>query len=104
MTRRRRPPRPGALTDLAPLRILSQIVLLQVAYYATALILIVFTALAAGKAMNLDLIMNWRNLRGDITEGWMFGLVWMLNSLIRCVTVLVFYLALHCYIVCSLLT
>lgn len=81
--RRRRPPRPGALADLAPLRILKQIILLQISYYATALVLIVFTALAAGKTMSLDLLLGWESLRGDVTEGWMLGLVWMLNSLIR---------------------
>ena len=82
MPRRRRPPRPGALADLAPTRILTQIVILQLAYYATALILIVFTALAAGKHINPDLLLGWEVLRGDVTEGWMFGLVWMLDSLI----------------------
>lgn len=81
--RRRRPPRPGALADLAPLQILKQIILLQLSYYATALILLVFTVLAAGKHMSIDLLFGWESLRGDITEGWMLGLVWMLNSLIR---------------------
>lgn len=82
MPRRRRPPRPGALADLAPLRIFYQIILLQCAYYACAAFLIVFTALVAGKDVSLDLILSWRSLRGDVTVGWMLGLVWMLNSLI----------------------
>jgi len=82
MPRRRRPPRPGALADLAPRRILAQIVLLQLAYYATAAVLILFTALVAGKEVRLDLLLGWRSLRGDVTVGWMLGLVWMLNSLI----------------------
>lgn len=82
MPRRRRPPRPGALADLAPRRILTQIALLQLAYYATAAVLIVFTALVAGTDVSLDLLLSWRPLRGDITVGWMLGLVWMLNSLI----------------------
>lgn len=81
--RRRRPPRPGALADLAPLRIFKQILLLQISYYATAVVLLVFTVLAAGKHMSPDLLFGWGSLRGDITEGWMLGLVWMLNSLIR---------------------
>lgn len=80
MPRRRRPPRPGALADLAPLKILKNIVLLQLAYYATAAILIVFTALVAGKDVSLDLLLGWRPLRGDVTMGWMLGFVWMLNS------------------------
>ena len=82
MPRRRRPARPGALADLAPTRILSQIVLLQIAYYACASVLILFTALVAGKEISLDLLLSWRSLRGDVTGGWMLGLVWMLNSLI----------------------
>lgn len=82
MPRRRRPPRPGALADLSPTRILSQIVLLQLAYYACAAILIVFTALVAGKEISLDLLLSWRSLRGDTTVGWTLGLVWVLNSLI----------------------
>lgn len=81
MPRRRRPPRPGALADLSPTRILTQIVLLQLAYYACAGVLIVFTALVAGKELNTDLIFSWRTLRGDTTVGWTFALVWVLSSL-----------------------
>ena len=80
--RRRRPPRPGALTDLSPSRILIQIIILQAAFYVCAAILIVFTALVAGRGVSLDLVLNWRSLRGDITVGWMLGLCWLLNSLI----------------------
>ncbi|OCL08428.1 hypothetical protein AOQ84DRAFT_340375 [Glonium stellatum] len=92
MPRRRRPPRPGALADLAPLRIFRQIVTLQVAYYACAAILILFTALVAGKEINLDLLLSWRSLRGDTTVGWTLGLVWMLNALI-CVVLLLLLIA-----------
>ncbi|KAF2129944.1 hypothetical protein P153DRAFT_396282 [Dothidotthia symphoricarpi CBS 119687] len=81
MPRRRRPPRPGALADLSPTRILSQIVLLQLAYYVCAAVLIVFTALVAGKEISADLIFSWRSLSGDTTVGWTLGLVWVLNSL-----------------------
>lgn len=82
MPRRRRPPRAGALADLAPLRIFRQIVLLQTAYYVCAIVLILFTALVAGHRFNLDLVFDWHSLRGDTTVGWMLGLVWMLNSLV----------------------
>ncbi|KAL1642812.1 putative integral membrane protein sys1-related protein [Diplodia seriata] len=92
MARRRRPPRPGALADVAPLRILTQIVLLQLAYYLSAAVLIVFTALVAGRDVSLDLLLSWRSLRGDVTVGWMLGLVWMLNSLI-CVIYLLLLVA-----------
>jgi protein SYS1 len=83
MARRRRPPRPGALADLAPLRILSKILLLQTSYYTCAAVLIVFTVLVAGRELSLDLVLSWRTIRPDTTVGWMLGLVWLLNSLIR---------------------
>lgn len=82
MPRRRRPPRPGALADLAPLRIATQIVVLQLLYYLSAGILILFTALVAGAPIRLELLFSWKSLRGDVTIGWMLGVVWMLNSLI----------------------
>jgi hypothetical protein len=82
MPRRRRPPRPGALTELPPLKILTQIVLLQTIWYAVATALILFTALVAGKHFSFDLVLSWRSLRGDTTVGWMLGLVWLLNSFI----------------------
>ncbi|KAH7394042.1 integral membrane protein S linking to the trans Golgi network-domain-containing protein [Phaeosphaeria sp. MPI-PUGE-AT-0046c] len=88
MPRRRRPPRPGALADLSPTRILTQIVLLQLAYYACAAVLIVFTAIVAGKEVSTDLLLNWRSLRGDTTVGWTLGLVWVLNSLICAIFIL----------------
>jgi hypothetical protein len=82
MARRRRPPRPGALTELPPVKILSQILLLQTIWYGAATALILFTALVAGKGFSLDLVLSWRSLRGDTTVGWMLGLVWLLNSCI----------------------
>jgi hypothetical protein len=82
MARRRRPPRPGALTELPPLKILTQIVLLQVVWYAVGTLLILFTALVAGKKFSFDLVLSWRSLRGDTTVGWMLGLVWLLNSVV----------------------
>ncbi|KAG4428327.1 hypothetical protein IFR05_016194, partial [Cadophora sp. M221] len=89
MARRRRPPRPGALTELPPLKILSQILLLQTLWYVAGTVLILFTALVAGKHFNLDLVLSWRSLRGDTTVGWMLGLVWLLNSLIGVIGILV---------------
>lgn len=82
MPRRRRPARPGALADLAPTKILVQIVILQLIYYAIATALIVFTALVAGREVKIDLLLDWKTIRGDVTTGWMLGLCWMMDSLI----------------------
>lgn len=92
MPRRRRPARPGALADLAPTRILAQIVLLQILYYAVAAALILFTTLVAGKEVTLDLLLSWKTVRGDITTGWTLGLCWMMDSLI-CVIFLLLFIA-----------
>lgn len=83
---RRRPPRAGALTDLSPLKILSQIVLLQAAWYVVALVMVLFTTLVAGKSFTLELVLSWRSLRGDTTVGWTLGLCWMLDSLVEYVS------------------
>ncbi|KAF8860992.1 hypothetical protein BDZ45DRAFT_740870 [Acephala macrosclerotiorum] len=88
MVRRRRPPRPGALTELPPLKILTQIVLLQAIWYTVGTALILFSALVAGKHFSFDLVLSWRSLRGDTTVGWMLGLVWLLNSFIGVISIL----------------
>jgi protein SYS1 len=77
MARRRRPPRSGAITELPPLRILGQIAALQGIYYATALILMFFFAVAGGFKFTLDLVFGWKSARGDITQGWLIGFVWL---------------------------
>lgn len=77
MARRRRPPRSGAITELPPLRILAQIAALQGIYYAAALVLMLFTTLVAGSRFNLDLVFGWGSLRGDTTQGWLMGFVWL---------------------------
>jgi hypothetical protein len=82
--RRRKPPRAGALTELPPLKIIRSIVLLQLVYYVTAVVLILFTALVAGHKFSLDLIFDWKSIRGDSTIGWTLGLVWLLVGFIRC--------------------
>ncbi|KAL1961272.1 hypothetical protein VTO42DRAFT_3218 [Malbranchea cinnamomea] len=87
--RRRRPPRAGALTDLPPLLIVKKIVLLQVAYYVCAAVLILFTALVAGTAFSLDLILSWHSVRGDTTVGWTLSFVWLLNSSIGVIFILI---------------
>lgn len=79
---RRRPARPGALADLAPLRIARQILLLQLFYYGVALILIVFTTFVAGRSLNAGLLFDWHNVRGDVTTGWTLGLCWVLDGVL----------------------
>lgn len=77
---RRRPPRPGRLQTLSPLRILTQILTLQLLHYLIGTALILFTALAAGKHFNADLVLDWRSLRADTTVGWTLGLCWVLDA------------------------
>jgi hypothetical protein len=86
MARRRRPPRPGALADLSPSRILKQIALLQAFYYGVAIVLIVFTTFVAGRHPDAKAILDWRELRGDVTTGWTLALCWLLGSLITYVS------------------
>ncbi|TKA22381.1 hypothetical protein B0A50_08263 [Salinomyces thailandicus] len=88
MPRRRRPPRPGALADLSPLRILTQIAVLQTCYYALALILILFTAFVAGQAPSPGLLLDWHNVRGDVTTGWTLALCWGLDGLMMVIPIL----------------
>ncbi|SPQ24812.1 60f0b591-d224-4896-ae5c-d65336b3b7da [Thermothielavioides terrestris] len=80
MARRRRPPRSGALAELPPLKILSQIAILQGLYYAGALVLMLFTALVAGTKFGIDLVFGWDAVRGDTTQGWLMGFIWVLDG------------------------
>jgi hypothetical protein len=89
MARRRRPPRPGALADLSPSRIIKQIVLLQLSYYGVAIVLIVFTTFVAGRHPDTNAILDWKELRGDVTTGWTLALCWLLGSLITYVFMIV---------------
>lgn len=80
--RARQPPRPGALTELPPLRILTQMLILQSIWYAIATGLTLFLTLVAGQKFSLDMVLSWRSLRGDTTLGWMLGFVWLMDSFI----------------------
>ncbi|KAK4161838.1 integral membrane protein S linking to the trans Golgi network-domain-containing protein [Cladorrhinum sp. PSN259] len=80
MARRRRPPRPGALSELPPLKILSQILALQALYYIFAFVLLLFTTLVAGTPFTLDLVFGWSQVRGDTTQGWLLGFIWILDG------------------------
>ena len=79
------PARRGAPTagiDLPPLKIIRKIFILQVAYYVSATVLILFTTIVYGTNFSMDSLLNWDLVRGDTTIGWLLGLVWMLNSLL----------------------
>jgi Integral membrane protein S linking to the trans Golgi network len=100
MARRRRPPRPGALTELPPLKILSQIIILQTIHYVCGTALILFAALVAGRPrFTTDLVLNWRSLRGDTTVGWMLGVCWMADGFIGYDFCIKFYFPLSLFIV-----
>ncbi|EAW09552.1 protein SYS1 [Aspergillus clavatus NRRL 1] len=88
MPPRRRAPPAGTRTELPPLKIVRKIFLLQTAYYASATALILFTTLVYGTGFSLDLVFSWDALRGDTTIGWMLGLVWMLNSFLGVISLL----------------
>jgi protein SYS1 len=80
--KRRRPPRPGALSDLPPLRIARSILLLQLSYYTTATLLILFTTLVLGQRFAPALILDWRSVRADNTLGWVVGMCWVLTGFV----------------------
>ncbi|OAA66059.1 SYS1-related integral membrane protein [Cordyceps fumosorosea ARSEF 2679] len=80
MARRRRPPRAGALHELQPLRTAAQIAVLQLLFYAVALVLIVFTSLVAGRPFGVDQLLGWESVRGDNTEGWLMAFVWLFDG------------------------
>ncbi|KAJ5513970.1 Integral membrane protein SYS1-related protein [Penicillium fimorum] len=89
MPARRRPPA-GSRTELPPLKIVRKILLLQLAYYACATVLILFTTVVYGAPFSLNLVFGWDSLRGDTTIGWMLGLVWLLNCFVSVIFLLIF--------------
>ncbi|KAB5518723.1 integral membrane protein S linking to the trans Golgi network-domain-containing protein [Coniochaeta sp. 2T2.1] len=80
MARRRRPPRSGAISELPPLKIASQLLALQAVFYATALVLTLFASLVAGTDFSLDLVFGWQGVRGDTTTGWMAGFLLVVDG------------------------
>ncbi|QIX00992.1 hypothetical protein AMS68_006509 [Peltaster fructicola] len=85
---RRKPARPGALADLSPWRILSQIAILQFCYYTAAVTLTVFITLVAGEHPNAALLLDWKSVRGDVTSGWTSALCWVLAALFTVIPIL----------------
>lgn len=80
MPRRRKPPRAGALTELQPLKIATQIAILQALFYLTAGALMLFAALVAGMGFSLDMVFGWDNVRGDTTQGWLLSFLWLIDG------------------------
>ena len=80
MPRRRKPPRAGALTELQPLKIATQIAILQGLYYVVAATLMLFTALVAGVPFSLTMVLGWEGVRGDTTQGWLLSFVWLIDG------------------------
>lgn len=83
MARRRRVRPASALESLSPLWILSQIILLQTAFYVVAAILFLFTTLVLGSKFSLDLVFSWVPLQADNAVGWTLAMVWVCNSLTK---------------------
>ncbi|KAI9673763.1 MAG: hypothetical protein M1829_004000 [Trizodia sp. TS-e1964] len=86
--RRRRPPRAGLLAELRPLKILTQIVLLQVLYYTSATLLLLFSTLVAGHPFTPSLVFGASAISSRSTTGWMLAFVWMLNAFVTDISLL----------------
>lgn len=80
MARRRRPPRSGAISELPPLKIASQMAALQALYYAGAFGLVLFASLVSGMSFSLDLVFSWQAVRGDTAAGWLAGFLWLVDG------------------------
>ncbi|KAK1753053.1 integral membrane protein S linking to the trans Golgi network-domain-containing protein [Echria macrotheca] len=80
MARRKRPPRPGALSELPPLKLLTQLLALQTLYYLTSLTLHLFTSLVTGTPFTLSLVFSWTSLRGDTTAGYLSAFIALLSG------------------------
>lgn len=93
---RRRPLPPHASSSAlsSPLRIATQILSLQLAYYACTTTLILFTVLTAGKPFSADLVLSWRSLRGDTAVGWTLGLCWLVGGGLSGSVVFLFFILL----------
>ncbi|EPS40231.1 hypothetical protein H072_5953 [Dactylellina haptotyla CBS 200.50] len=81
MPRRRRVRPASALESLPPLWILSQILILQTAFYAVAAVLFLFTSLVLGSSFSLNLVFSWVPLQADNAAGWTLAMVWICNCL-----------------------
>jgi hypothetical protein len=68
------------IDTLAPMRLLKQIVLLQVVYYIMAIVLIAFTLIVGGERFKLETVFSWEPVRLDTTWGWALSMLWLLDT------------------------
>lgn len=80
MARRRRPRRSGALGELPPLKILSQIVLVQAILYVSLTALLFFAERISGRPFSFGLVFGWNGIRGDTTEGLVTAFIFVLAA------------------------
>lgn len=66
----------------SPVRLATQIVIIQTIYYLSSLLLTFFTSQLSGQPFTLDWIWDWRFVRADNVLGWTIGLLWVLNGII----------------------
>lgn len=78
MARRRRPRRSGALTELPPLKLATQIATVQAILYAVLVPLVLFTSLVSGRPFSFEQVFGWSAIRGDTTQGYLMAFIWVL--------------------------
>jgi hypothetical protein len=66
--------------SLAPKRLFTQILLLQLVYYTIGLVFIAFYYIAAGRPFDFYVVFSWEPLRSDTTIGWTLSMVWLLDT------------------------
>lgn len=65
---------------LAPKRLLSQILLLQVVYYAIGTVLIGFYYAISGEHFSIKIVFSWEQVQSSNTTGWSLALLWLLDT------------------------
>ncbi|CAK7273769.1 hypothetical protein SEPCBS119000_005827 [Sporothrix epigloea] len=91
MARRRRPRRSGALGELPPLKLLSQIVLVQTVLYFSLTALLFFTERISGRPFTFNLVFGWDGIRGDTTEGLVTAFVFVMAAALFCAAAIVIF-------------
>lgn len=76
-------------STFSPLRLFSQIVILQLFYYFSALITFSLVAWLSGYQFTLEWIFSWTLISSENILGWTLSITWLLNSLL-CVLFMTF--------------